>query len=183
MNLFEKLNRLDDSLVESKRVVKKKKLIESYSDEMTEFMNWIQEYKNGALWDDFAAEFESEEDPDISVVLTWLENFDEDAYYNYVAAETYDDDIDKMLTESIKVEPIVDKIVNMIEHNGFTNRSVSSTESTITMEDKDGGKTTYAIKVKMVPHFILEEELAGIQLDTTDKNTFIKEASVKILSK
>ena len=29
MNLFEKLNRLDDFLVESKRVVKKKKLTES----------------------------------------------------------------------------------------------------------------------------------------------------------
>ena len=32
MNLFEKLNRLDDSLVESKRVVKKKKLTESVED-------------------------------------------------------------------------------------------------------------------------------------------------------
>ena len=119
----------------------------------------------------------------MDVVLDWLENFDEDAYYDYVDADTYDDYIDEMLTESIKVEPIVDKIVNMIEHNRFTNRSVSSTESTITMEDKDGDKTTYAIKVKMVPHFILEEELAGTQLDTTDKNTFIKEAAVKILSK
>ena len=29
MNLFEKLNRLDDSLVESKRVINKKKLTES----------------------------------------------------------------------------------------------------------------------------------------------------------
>ena len=33
MNLFEKLNRLDDSLVESKRVVKKKKLTESVEDD------------------------------------------------------------------------------------------------------------------------------------------------------
>ena len=100
MNLYEKLNRLDDSLVESKRVVKKKTLTESYSNEMTEFMNWIQDYKNGALWNDFTSEFESEQDPDISVVLTWLENFDEDAYYDYVAADTYDDDIDGMLTET-----------------------------------------------------------------------------------
>ena len=33
MNLYEKLNRLDDSLVESKRVVKKKKLTESVEDD------------------------------------------------------------------------------------------------------------------------------------------------------
>ena len=33
MNLYEKLNRLDDSLVESRRVVKKKKLTESVEDE------------------------------------------------------------------------------------------------------------------------------------------------------
>ena len=33
MNLYEKLNRLDDSLVESKRVVKKKKLTESIEDD------------------------------------------------------------------------------------------------------------------------------------------------------
>ena len=110
MNLYEKLNRLDDSLVESKRVVKKKKLTESYSNEMTEFMNWIQDYKNGALWDDFTAEFEAEQDPDISVVLTWLENFDEDAYYDYVAADTYDDDIDEMLTESDNSDSFLKKI-------------------------------------------------------------------------
>ena len=33
MNLYEKLNRLDDSLVESKKVVKKKKLTESVEDD------------------------------------------------------------------------------------------------------------------------------------------------------
>ena len=60
---------------------------------------------------------------------------------------------------------------------------MSSTDSTITMEDKDGDKTTYAIKVKMVPHFILEEELAGAQLDTSDKDEFIKKAAFKILNK
>lgn len=99
MNLFEKLNRLDDSLVESKRVVKKKKLTESYFDEMTEFMNWIQEYRNGALWDAFAIEFDAEQDPDMDVVLDWLEMFDETAYYDYID-DTYDDDIDEMLTEN-----------------------------------------------------------------------------------
>lgn len=69
-------------------------LTESYSDEMTNFMNWIQTYRNGALWDAFATEFEAEQDPDIATVLEWLETFDETAYYDYVAADTYDDDID-----------------------------------------------------------------------------------------
>lgn len=169
MNLFEKLNRLDDSLVESKRVVSEslvgrqakptnrngrvlwnmptltvlrvaevdenntpryyvrdeesgeeyitdlrslwiidaatnpitpkdleddlyddeidEMLTEDYPNEMTRFMNWIQEYRNGALWNDFTAEFEAEQDPDISDVLTWLENFDEDAYYDYIDAD------------------------------------------------------------------------------------------------
>lgn len=82
----------------SKPVVKRmdKQLTESYSnDEMTEFMNWIQNYKNGDFWNDFAAEFDSEQDPDIDVVLTWLENFDEDAYYDYVAAVTDGDNVDE----------------------------------------------------------------------------------------
>ena len=116
MNLYEKLNKLDDSLVESKRVVKKKKLTESYSNEMTEFMNWIQDYRNGALWNDFTAEFESEQDPDISVVLTWLEDFDEDAYYDYVTAETYDDDIDEMLTESTEQYELSTLVKDSINH-------------------------------------------------------------------
>ena len=114
MNLYEKLNGLDDSLVESKRVIKKKKLTESYSNEMTEFMNWIQDYRNGDLWNDFTAEFESEQDPDISVVLTWLEDFDEDAYYDYVAADTYDDNIDEMLTESTEEQVTLETIANQI---------------------------------------------------------------------
>lgn len=90
-------------------------LTESYPNEMTEFMKWIQEYKNGALWNDFTAEFESEQDPDIGVVLTWLENFDEDAYYDYVAAETYDHNIDETLTEDV-VENVsqLDAIANQI---------------------------------------------------------------------
>ena len=67
-------------------------LTESYSDELAEFTHWIQEYKNGALWDAFATEFEAEEDPDIATVLNWLETFDEAAYYDYVAADTYDDE-------------------------------------------------------------------------------------------
>lgn len=69
-------------------------LTESYSNELTEFTHWIQEYRNGALWDAFATEFEAEKDPDIATVLNWLETFDEAAYYDYVAADTYDDDID-----------------------------------------------------------------------------------------
>lgn len=71
-------------------------LTESYSNEMTQFMNWIQEYRNGALWDDFTAEFEAEQDPDIDIVLDWLEVFDKDAYYDYIK----DDDIDEMLKEN-----------------------------------------------------------------------------------
>ena len=39
MNLFEKLNRLDDSLIESKRVVKKKKLTESVEDDKKKLFN------------------------------------------------------------------------------------------------------------------------------------------------
>lgn len=74
-------------------------LTESYSNEMTQFMNWIQEYRNGALWDDFTAEFEAEQDPDIDIVLNWLEVFDKDAYYDYIK----DDDIDEMLTESLSL--------------------------------------------------------------------------------
>lgn len=43
MNLFEKLNRLDESSVESKRVVKKKKLIESVEevDRRKEFLKSV----------------------------------------------------------------------------------------------------------------------------------------------
>jgi hypothetical protein len=91
-------------------------LTEGYSNEMTEFMNWIQEYRNGALWNDFATEFESEEDPDISVVLTWLENFDEDAYYDYVASDTYDDDIDEMLIESTEQYELSTLVKDSINH-------------------------------------------------------------------
>ena len=42
MNLFEKLNRLDDSLVESKRIVKKKKLTESVEDDF-DYSDFIPE--------------------------------------------------------------------------------------------------------------------------------------------
>lgn len=49
MNLFEKLNRLDDSLVESKRVVKKKKLTESMADDEYEIdgeeMSWPEYFE------------------------------------------------------------------------------------------------------------------------------------------
>ena len=92
------------------------RLNEGYSNEMTEFMNWIQEYRNGALWNDFATEFEAEEDPDISVVLTWLENFDNDAYYDYVDADTYDDDIDEMLIESTEQYELSTLVKDSINH-------------------------------------------------------------------
>lgn len=68
MNLFEKLNRLDDSLVESRRVVKKKKLTESADDniyyeiegekvswsEYFEYMMEEDEYFMDDLYSDFA---------------------------------------------------------------------------------------------------------------------------------
>ena len=51
------------------------------------------------------------------------------------------------------------------------------------MEDKDGDKTTYAIKVKYVPQFILEEELVGTIYETQNKKEFIEEAAFLILGK
>ena len=64
-----------------------KRLQESTSfDELTDFFNWIQDYKDGALYDEFSAEFESIEDKDLDMdsILTWLESFDKEAYYDYI---------------------------------------------------------------------------------------------------
>ena len=49
MNLFEKLNRLDDSLVESKRVVKKKKLTESIDNMDDIVVPFITQLKNQVI--------------------------------------------------------------------------------------------------------------------------------------
>lgn len=85
------------------------------------------------------------------------------------------------LRESIKVDPLVDNIVTTIEKSGFTNRSITSTNSTITMENKDGSKTTYIVKVKQVPQYVLEEEMIGDIVRTFDKDEFIKKSAVKIV--
>lgn len=80
-------NRTDDSA----------DLDEGYgNDEMTEFLNWIQDYKGGCLWDAFTTEFNTDEDPDIDDVLNWLEDFQNDAYYAYIEKDEYDDDFDDL---------------------------------------------------------------------------------------
>lgn len=87
------------------------------------------------------------------------------------------------LQESVKPESIVNLIVKSVEESGFTNRSISSAGSLITMEDADGNKTTYTVRIKMIPQFILEEELAGELVKTVDKNKFISDSSVMIIKK
>lgn len=64
MNLFEKLNRLDDSLVESKRVVKKKKLTESIENSKLNMKDSIEEivfneFESGHLLADDYESFKS----------------------------------------------------------------------------------------------------------------------------
>ena len=66
------------------------------TDEMTEFLNWIQDYKGGCLWDAFTTEFNTDEDPDIDDVLNWPEDFQNDAYYAYIEKDEYDDDFDDL---------------------------------------------------------------------------------------
>ena len=87
------------------------------------------------------------------------------------------------LQESIKPESIVNLIVKSVEESGFTNRSISSAGSLITMEDADGNKTTYTVRIRMIPQFILEEELAGELVKTVDRNKFISDSSVMIIKK
>lgn len=87
------------------------------------------------------------------------------------------------LQESVKPESIVNLIVKSVEESGFTDRSISSAGSLITMEDADGNKTTYTVRIKMIPQFILEEELAGELVKTVDKNKFISDSSVMIIKK
>lgn len=50
------------------------------------------------------------------------------------------------------------------------------------MENKDGSKTSYVVKIRMVPEFILEEELSGVVIKTTNKNQFIEDSAVTILN-
>lgn len=114
MNLFEKLNKLDDSLVESRRVIKKKKLTEGYrvAPEISKFnvgdrvaeryndsefnVGTIVEIKKDAegtqylvKWDFSDREYEEWLYGD--VLSLWVEDETEGAY---------EDDIDEMLTES-----------------------------------------------------------------------------------
>lgn len=87
------------------------------------------------------------------------------------------------LNENIKPESIVNQIVRAIENSRFTNRSVASAGSTITMEDSDGDRTTYTVRVKYIPEFILEEELVGTLVKTTDRNRFVDESATRIIKK
>ena len=89
---------------------------------------------------------------------------------------------EESLAEAINPNQLVDKIVTVIEKSGVTKRSISSTDSMITMENKDGSKTSYVVKIRMVPEFILEEELSGVVIKTTNKNQFIEDSAVTILN-
>ena len=77
-------------------------LDESFNgDEVATFSDWIQDYRDGALWDEFAAEFSDEaEELDIDSILSWLEEFDEDAYYDYI--DYIEDDLDESLKNELK---------------------------------------------------------------------------------
>ena len=65
MNLFEKLNLLDDSLVESKRVVKKKKLTQSVEDETEDVYD-----------DDIDEEYNSKEDEEDEMLTESTEQYE-----------------------------------------------------------------------------------------------------------
>lgn len=51
----------------------------------------------------------------------------------------------------------------------------------ITMENKDGSKTSYVVKVRQVPEFTLEEELSGVVVKTINKDQFIENSAVTIM--
>lgn len=86
------------------------------------------------------------------------------------------------LQENVKPEPVVNSIVKKIEEQQFTNRSISSAGSTITMENADGTKTTYAVRIKMIPEFYLEEELTGTIVKTIDRKKFVRESAIRIIN-
>lgn len=103
MNLYEKLNRLDDSLVESKRVIKKKKLTESSKDVNRRkkflkdvFTKWeildLAEAHNDFTGRTYAEAFD--------YVLNNWDNFYFEDEYEAFCEEELDDDIDEMLTEA-----------------------------------------------------------------------------------
>lgn len=86
------------------------------NDEMTEFLNWIQDYKGGCLWDAFTTEFNTDEDPDIDDVLNWLEDFNNDAYYAYIEKDEYDDDYEDLSAfESLNEVRTANKLFGMNE--------------------------------------------------------------------
>lgn len=106
-SIYTIMNKIDDSKslnekwnVKDQR--KLKRLKESiYTDEMTAFYDWIQEYNEGALWDAFTVEFDSEEDPSMDEVLSWLENLDEDAYYDYLETSNDADEYHPDIAETV----------------------------------------------------------------------------------
>lgn len=76
-------------------------MAESYrGDELAEFFDWVQSYSDGALWDDFVAEFESVDDYELNIddILEWLKQFNEDAYYDFINLD--DEDQEDNLDES-----------------------------------------------------------------------------------
>lgn len=94
---YEYIARDIHDFVMANRTDNSSELDEGYgNDEMTEFLDWIQDYKGGCLWDAFTAEFNMDEDPDIDDVLNWLEEFDNDAYYAYIEKDEYDDDYEDL---------------------------------------------------------------------------------------
>lgn len=50
------------------------------------------------------------------------------------------------------------------------------------MENKDGTKTTYAVRVKYIPEYYLEEELVGTICKTINKQEFIEESANLIIN-
>lgn len=94
---YEYISRDVHDFVMANRTGNSAELDEDYSnDEMTEFLNWIQDYKGGCLWDAFTTEFNTDENPDIDDVLNWLEGFNNDAYYAYIEKGEYDDDYEDL---------------------------------------------------------------------------------------
>ena len=132
MNLYEKLNRLDDSLVESKRVVKKKKLTESaydpypagaYGDKIFKILdtcsgdailNFMNEYgytfyKSGDSMRDVYDNINSYLESNSGYGL-WSRLVD------YFGDEDYDDEIDDMLAESEEKYELSALIKDSINH-------------------------------------------------------------------
>ena len=124
MNLFEKLNRIDDSLVESKRVVKKKKLTESVEDvgRKEDFLKEVftkQEIIELAeAHTDFTGKTYKEA---FKYVLNNWDNFYFEDDYEAFCEDELDDDIDEMLTEAsektiYRAEYFEPKVGNWIQY-------------------------------------------------------------------